>query len=84
MSSTEREKVVSKYSNLQRALVGIYDLFGVIWLRKRSYSSVIIKEFCDSTKNIKEENMEISLSWLIVGFFRTIVLLSKIYSAMDI
>ena len=69
MSITEREKVVfQNILTFQRALVGIYDLFGVIWLRKRSHSSVIIKEFCDSTKNKKEENMEISLSWLIVGF----------------
>lgn len=27
---------VSKYNNLNRALVGIYDLFGVRWLRKRT------------------------------------------------
>jgi dolichol-phosphate mannosyltransferase len=26
----------SKYTNLGRALVGIYDLFGVTWLRKRT------------------------------------------------
>ena len=49
----QRKSGISKYSNFQRALVGIYDLFGVIWLRKRSHSSVIIKEFCDSTKNSK-------------------------------
>ena len=27
---------VSKYNNLNRALIGIYDLFGVTWLRKRT------------------------------------------------
>lgn len=27
---------VSKYNNLNRALIGIYDLFGVRWLRKRT------------------------------------------------
>jgi len=27
---------VSKYNNLNRALIGIYDLFGVCWLRKRA------------------------------------------------
>jgi dolichol-phosphate mannosyltransferase len=27
---------VSKYSNLGRAIVGLYDLFGVTWLRKRT------------------------------------------------
>jgi hypothetical protein len=27
---------VSKYNNLNRALVGLYDLVGVTWLRKRT------------------------------------------------
>ena len=40
----ERKSGISKYSNFQRALVGIYDLFGVIWLRKRSHASILIKE----------------------------------------
>ena len=31
-----RERGVSKYNNLQRALVGIVDLLGVAWLRKRA------------------------------------------------
>ncbi len=31
-----RERGVSKYNNLQRALVGIVDLVGVAWLRKRA------------------------------------------------
>lgn len=31
-----RESGVSKYNNLQRALVGIVDLMGVAWLRKRA------------------------------------------------
>ena len=48
-----RKSGISKYSNIQRALVGIYDLFGVIWLRKRSQSSILIKEICGSTKNNK-------------------------------
>jgi dolichol-phosphate mannosyltransferase len=30
-----RLKGVSKYTNLGRALVGIYDLVGVSWLRRR-------------------------------------------------
>ena len=46
-----RKSGVSKYSNLQRAVVGIYDLFGVIWLRKRTQSSIVIKETCESTNN---------------------------------
>ena len=32
-----RRAGVSKYSNLGRAVVGLYDLFGVIWLRKRTH-----------------------------------------------
>ena len=32
-----RRAGVSKYSNLGRALVGLYDLFGVIWLRRRTH-----------------------------------------------
>ena len=31
-----RQAGVSKYNNLNRALVGIYDLVGVSWLRRRS------------------------------------------------
>ncbi len=34
----------SKYSNLQRALVGIYDLIGVVWLNKRSYSPKFVED----------------------------------------
>ena len=41
----------SKYSNFQRALVGIYDLFGVIWLRKRTHSSILIDKVYSSKKN---------------------------------
>ena len=31
-----RQAGQSKYTNFGRALVGIYDLFGVTWLRKRT------------------------------------------------
>ncbi len=34
----------SKYTNLQRGLVGIYDLIGVVWLTKRSYIPKFVKE----------------------------------------
>ena len=27
---------VSKYNNFNRALIGLYDLFGVTWLRRRT------------------------------------------------
>lgn len=36
-----REAGVSKYNNLTRALVGLYDLVGVSWLRRRSRVPVI-------------------------------------------
>lgn len=36
VNSRERQAGVSKYNNLNRALVGIYDLFGVTWLRRRT------------------------------------------------
>lgn len=36
VNSRERIAGISKYNNLNRALVGIYDLFGVTWLRRRT------------------------------------------------
>ena len=47
----ERLSGYSKYSNLQRAIVGIYDLFGVIWLRKRTHSSILIHKVYSSKLN---------------------------------
>ncbi len=41
---------ISKYSNFQRALVGIYDLFGIIWLRNRTQSSILVKQIYSSKK----------------------------------
>jgi len=35
---------VSKYSNLGRALVGIYDLIGVTWLRKRTSAPTVAED----------------------------------------
>ena len=49
----ERFSGISKYSNYNRALVGIYDLFGVIWLRKRTHSSILIKKTYSSKKDKK-------------------------------
>jgi dolichol-phosphate mannosyltransferase len=31
-----RERGHTKYSNWQRGLVGLFDLFGVLWLKKRT------------------------------------------------
>lgn len=39
VSHNERHAGTSNYNNLNRALVGIYDLFGVAWLLKRSKSA---------------------------------------------
>ena len=41
---------ISKYSNFQRFLVGINDLYGVIWIRKRSVWPVLIKTSKDLKK----------------------------------
>ena len=35
----------SKYTNLGRALIGIYDLFGVTWLRRRTKNPKIIEDY---------------------------------------
>jgi dolichol-phosphate mannosyltransferase len=37
-----RRAGVSKYNNLNRALVGLYDLFGVTWIRKRTKVPAIV------------------------------------------
>lgn len=44
VNDRERQAGKSKYSNLVRALVGLYDLIGVSWLRRRSRNPRIIEE----------------------------------------
>jgi dolichol-phosphate mannosyltransferase len=39
-----RFKGASKYTNLGRALTGLYDLVGVSWLRKRTLVSPVAEE----------------------------------------
>ncbi len=39
-----RQEGTSKYTNIGRALIGIYDLFGVTWLRRRSILPTIEEE----------------------------------------
>lgn len=39
-----RQSGVSKYDNLGRALVGVYDLVGVSWLRKRTRVASIVED----------------------------------------
>lgn len=43
----------SKYTNLGRALVGIYDLIGVTWLRRRSVIPTVEEEYPESTRVTK-------------------------------
>ena len=44
VSDRARMAGTSKYSNLGRALVGIYDLIGVSWLRKRTRVPMIVED----------------------------------------
>lgn len=39
-----RQAGVSKYNNIGRALVGLYDLFGVSWLRRRTKVPTIVED----------------------------------------
>ncbi len=36
---------LSKYTNLGRALVGLYDLFGVAWLRRRTVLPPVTEDY---------------------------------------
>lgn len=42
-----RQAGISKYNNLNRALVGLYDLVGVSWLRKRTKVPLIVEGLPD-------------------------------------
>jgi dolichol-phosphate mannosyltransferase len=44
VSDRPRVAGVSKYSNLGRALIGIHDLIGVTWLRKRTKVPMIVED----------------------------------------
>lgn len=41
---------VSKYTNLGRALIGLYDLFGVTWLRKRTKVPAISEDVTSNSR----------------------------------
>ena len=47
-----RQAGQSKYNNLGRALIGIYDLFGVSWLRKRTKAPAIIEQWPDGGMDV--------------------------------
>ena len=59
-----RQAGVSKYNNLNRALVGLYDLVGVSWIRKRTKVPQIIEglpeghHIADLTTRLKGRNPE--------------------------
>ena len=42
-----RPKGASKYTNLGRALIGLYDLVGVSWLRKRTHLPPVAEDISD-------------------------------------
>jgi dolichol-phosphate mannosyltransferase len=44
VNSRERQAGVSKYNNFNRALIGLYDLFGVTWLRRRTKNPETLEE----------------------------------------
>ena len=44
VSDRARTAGVSKYTNIGRALIGIYDLIGVTWLRKRTVWPVVAEQ----------------------------------------
>lgn len=44
-----RQAGVSKYNNLNRALVGLYDLVGVTWLRRRTRVPLIVERHPEAT-----------------------------------
>ncbi len=48
-----RQAGQSKYNNLGRALIGIYDLVGVSWLRRRTKAPVIVEQWPDGGLDAK-------------------------------
>lgn len=56
-----RLKGQSKYTNFNRALIGLYDMFGVVWLKKRTKVPIIVANI---EANIESANSTAeSLSW---------------------
>ena len=48
-----RHAGVSKYNNLDRALVGLYDLFGVTWLRQRTKVPPIVEDLPEGRQVVR-------------------------------
>ncbi|MBI1649389.1 glycosyltransferase family 2 protein [Hyphomicrobium sulfonivorans] len=55
VNDRHRQAGVSKYNNLNRALVGIYDLVGVSWLRKRTKVPQIVDQHPDGAPSVKPD-----------------------------
>lgn len=53
-----RQVGVSKYSNIGRAIVGLYDLFGVSWLRRRTRVPNIIEALPSDRRNAGVAQLE--------------------------
>lgn len=49
-----RLKGASKYTNLSRALIGLYDLVGVSWLRKRTHLPPVAEDISDGRAGEEE------------------------------
>ena len=50
VNDRERRAGVSKYNNLGRALIGIYDLVGVSWLRRRTKAPSVVEDVRTPTR----------------------------------
>ncbi|KWT66694.1 Dolichol-phosphate mannosyltransferase [Hyphomicrobium sulfonivorans] len=55
VNDRHRQAGVSKYNNLNRALVGIYDLVGVSWLRKRTKVPQIVDQHPAGAPSVKPD-----------------------------
>ncbi len=53
-----RQAGVSKYNNLGRALIGLYDLVGVSWIRRRTKVPDIIEQWSDGGLDAKTTNAD--------------------------
>lgn len=49
-----RQSGVSKYDNLGRALIGVYDLIGVSWLRRRTKVATIAEDCASPARSVSD------------------------------
>ncbi len=55
VSDRPRQMGQSKYSNVGRALIGLYDLFGVTWLRRRTKIPEVVTDQADDRRANQSE-----------------------------